>query len=189
MKKFIRLLLEVSLALVIAVILTSSVFAISNVDGPSMESTLYHNEKLFIDKLTYNFKEPQHGDLIIFLKGETIDGLSGRLTNTFEDMLAKVKGDVRRNRLVKRVVGLPGDVIDIRDNLVYRNDVLLEESYAKGLTYKREIQYPFEVPQGSVFVLGDNREVSNDSRAFGPVQVTSIEGLVRFRIWPFTNLD
>lgn len=92
-----------------------------------------------------------------------------------------------RTRLVKRVIGIPGDEIDIKDGYVYLNGSILEELYVKGETYSRDKEFPIKVEEDTVFVLGDNREVSKDSRNFGLVKINQIEGKAIFRISPFNR--
>jgi len=187
-REFVSLILQLMIAIVIALTINSGVFALSVVSGSSMANTLIDQEKLCVDKLSYEFSEPKHGDIIIFLKGETVDGFTGRVENTIDDIFMKLHGEVRRNRLVKRVIGLPGDEININGNKVYRNDELLVETYIEGNTYQNIISFPLTVPEGKVFVLGDNRENSNDSRAFGLVDFESIEGKIFLRVWPLTEM-
>lgn len=188
LREIIEFALQITIALAIAISLNSGAFALTLVVGPSMENTLHDSEKLFVDRLSYRFSEPEHEDIIIFLKGETIDGLKGNILNTLKDIKMRTNGKVRRNRLVKRVIGLPGDTINIEDNIVYRNNEIIEEDYVKGNTFHKQVEFPLVVPEGKVFVMGDNRENSNDSRSFGVVDLKSIEGKVVFRIWPFSEI-
>jgi len=100
--------------------------------------------------------------------------------------------------LVKRVIATEGQVIDLTpDGMVLVNDIVLEEPYlqAPSSTFplrpepslSAAIEYPFTVPDGHVFVLGDNRERSSDSRAFGPVPVSEVKGVAFFTYWPVSN--
>ena len=100
----------------------------------------------------------------------------------------KFSGKNRRNRFIKRIIGVPGDEIDIQDAKVYVNDILLDEVYIKGDTIQRIVEYPVIVPKGKLFVMGDNRENSNDSRSFGFVDYNSIEGKALVRFWPLDKL-
>lgn len=179
--------MQLMISFVVVILLNSGVFALSGVVGPSMESTLQDSERLIIDKVSYKFNLPERGDIVVFLNDETIDGFTDSIKNHLQDMSMKLKGEVRRNRLVKRVIGLPGDSINITNNQVYVNEVLIEEPYVKGVTYTKYITYPLTVPEGKVFVLGDNRENSNDSRSFGSIDVDSIEGRVMLRYWPLNQ--
>lgn len=188
-REIVKFALQLMIAMTIAISISSGVFGLSGVVGPSMENTLHDSEKLCIDRISYEFSEPKHDDIIIFLKGETIDGFIGSVENSIIDFVMRIQGEVRRNRLVKRVIGVPGDVINIEDNKVYRNNELVEEEYIKGITFPKVIEFPLVIPDGKVFVMGDNRENSNDSRAFGVVDYESIEGKVIFRFWPLTDMQ
>lgn len=173
-----------SLAFFIVLFLNSEVFSITQVSGSSMENTLEDGDKLFLDKISYNFSNPEVGDNIVFLEGEIPKGIGHRLINVIKDILRKFQGNPRRNRLVKRVVGIPGDKIEIKDGQVYRNEKLLDEDYIKGITMGKALEYPIVVPEGQLFVMGDNRENSRDSRMFGFVDYRSVEGKIRYKVWP-----
>lgn len=170
------------------VVLTSEVFAIIKVSGSSMNSTLEEGEKLYLNKLAYKLSPPKVGDVIVFLKGQTQDGALDRLSNVLGDIKMKIEKDYRRNRYIKRVIALPGDQVNIRDGAVYVNNILLEEAYTKGITLGKALEYPLIVPEEKLFVLGDNRENSNDSRIFGFVDYKSVEGKVEYKIWPMTKV-
>lgn len=191
-KTIIREVLEWSLYLtvsfVIVLLLNSEVYALTEVKQWSMENTLFEGERLYIDKISYHFSEPQLGDVVVFLQGEINEGFNDRIITALEDIKTKFQGEPRSNRFIKRVIGVPGDKIDIQDEKVYVNDKLLEETYVKGNTISSTIEYPVIVPEGQLFVMGDNRERSNDSRAFGFVDYKSIEGKAIFRLWPINKL-
>ncbi|HUM56098.1 MAG TPA: signal peptidase I, partial [Bacillota bacterium] len=119
-------------------------------------------------KQAYRFGEIEYEDIIIF-KSETD----------------------KEKLLIKRVIGLPGDVITISDGIVYRTGEILKEDYIMGgesATTPGEI-YNFEVPEGQVFVMGDNRQVSLDSRSdmLGTISKKSIKGKAVFRFYPFSD--
>jgi signal peptidase I len=89
---------------------------------------------------------------------------------------------------IKRVIGVPGDKIDIKDGHVYINGEKLDEKYAKGETHKQLLDFPKTVPPNTVFVLGDNRQNSRDSRIIGFIEYDRIKGKAVLRIWPFKDL-
>ena len=92
---------------------------------------------------------------------------------------------------IKRVIGLPGDHIEIKNKGVYRNGTRLEESYLDPGTVTDSVDGCFTdivVPDGYIYVLGDNREVSGDSRRFGCIPIDKIEGKAVFRFWPFNKI-
>ena len=174
-------------AFFIVLILNSEIFAITQVSGGSMENTFKDGERLFLDKITYKFSSPERGDNIVFLEGEINQGIGQRLMNVIKDMKNKFQGEPKSNRLVKRVIGTPGDKIDIKDGKVYLNDKPLEENYIKGITSGKSLDYPVFVPEEYLFVMGDNREHSRDSRMFGFVDYRSVEGKISYRIWPLVK--
>ncbi|MFD2673171.1 signal peptidase I [Marinicrinis sediminis] len=153
--------LSLGVAIIAALLIHNFAIAQTEVEMNSMENTLYEGERLIEDKITYRFSTPDRGDIVI------------------------INGPEYENRLVKRLIGLPGDVIDMREGYVYLNDEQLNESYAKGLTYANGLGMPYTIPEDHYFVLGDNREISLDSRQLGAIHEDSIEGRIIYRIWPF----
>lgn len=179
--------------IIIAIIITSffnaTVFSLSQVRQSSMETTLIENDAIVIGKLNYVFGAPKRGDIVAFVLDENISGWFNKIKILYEDTYYKLLKKEHRRRLVKRVIGLPGDIIDIKEGNVYVNGKLLEENYVTDKTYSRTgyIQFPVEVKKGEVFVLGDNRDVSRDSRNFGCIPNSNIEGKVIFKIFPLSK--
>jgi signal peptidase I len=142
-------------------------FAIQNfnVDGTSMEPNLHNKELVLVDKWTYLFRAPERGDVIVFI------------APPHPDM-----------DYVKRIVGVPGDVITIRNTTVIVDGVTLNESYVdpknQGNEFANRNITNIVVPPDHYFVLGDNREVSFDSRAWGYVPKANIIGRAAFIYWP-----
>ncbi|MFD0587115.1 signal peptidase I [Paenibacillus sp. GCM10027627] len=153
--------LSLGIAIVVALLFQNYVYAQTEVHNVSMQNTLVAGERLIEDKWSYRFHGPGQGDIVI------------------------INGPQHEGRLVKRVIALEGQVLDIKEGSVYVDGAKLEESYAKGQTNAGGIAMPFTVPPGHVFVMGDNRENSLDSRAFGAVAITDLEGKAVWRIWPF----
>ena len=150
-------------ALVTCILLFTFVASTCGVVGPSMENTLYEGERLIISNLFYT---PQRGDIVIFRK------------DSFRD-----------EAIVKRVIALEGQTVDIDfiSGSVYVDGELLEEDYIKELTYRSlDFEGEVKVPKGCVFVLGDNRNHSNDSRdeLIGCVDTRYIIGKAYWRITP-----
>ena len=178
-------------AFLLASLIQSEVFALTEVNMSSMETTLMPHDKLVMNKLAYRFDEPERGDILIFLKDEPADGFVRRLSIYFSDVTMKLRGEFRRNRLIKRVIGLPGDTIEIRENQVLVNDVVQTEPFARvdpdeGMVVNGELPKQ-TVPEGMIFVMGDNRGKSLDSRSFGFVDLRSVEGKAVFRVMPFAS--
>jgi len=106
--------------LVITTVLNTLVFTFSTVKQSSMETTLMENDVLVIEKLTMIFEAPKQGDIVVFVENEYVtDGYLMKIKVLYEDMLAKFTGKSKRMRLVKRVIGTPGDLVDIKDGYVY----------------------------------------------------------------------
>lgn len=162
----------VAFALVIAVALNLFVVQVTEVHQRSMETTLEQNDRVLVSKLAYRIGLPQRGDIIVF--DEPIDPAFG----------------ANGIPLVKRVVALTGETIDLRDGAVFVNGSRVEIAEASGPTVPNlpTVAYPYTVPDGHVFVLGDNRTLSSDSRTFGPVPLRNIVGKVILRFWPLTRL-
>ncbi|RIX51742.1 signal peptidase I [Paenibacillus nanensis] len=159
--------LSLGIAVVGALLFQNYVYAQTEVHNVSMQNTLVEGQRLIEDKWSYRFHGPKSGDIVI------------------------INGPEYDSRLVKRVIALPGQTIDMKDGEVYVDGVKLDEDYAKGETYPVVVPMPYTVPAGHVFVMGDNRENSLDSRTFGAVAQDSLEGKAVFRVWPidkFGNL-
>lgn len=196
-KNYLRSLLEwlvaILIALVLSLFIVSNVATLTQIKEMSMEPTLYENDRILIYKLGYFFEEPERGDVVILNQNIKEKGLISNIKYEIEDIrdsiVYRFTGNIKKNNLIKRVIGVYGDIIDIRDGKVYINGQLAVEDYAKGITNQgHSINYPVEVPKGSVFVLGDNRENSLDSRDLGFVKISSIKGKAVFRLYPFKNL-
>ena len=145
----------------------SFIFRNAVVSGPSMEPTLFHGERLIILKLPYLFGNPKVNDIIAFPYKENPS-----------------------QHFVKRVVGLPGDVIDIRERVLYINGEEFYDEYTSGLLISvGDTSFPITVPDNSYFVLGDNRDQSNDSRFMrvGCIRKDEMMGRVSVRYWPLSK--
>ena len=158
---FWRFLLDIVETIVLSAILFVAINAISariRVEGFSMEPTLHNGEFVIVNKLAYRLGNPNHGDVIIFHPPREPD-----------------------QEYIKRIIGLPGDRIRIVNGQVYVNDELIEEPYiAAAPRYQSE----WRVPDGSLFVLGDNRNNSSDSHQWGPVPMEKVIGKALFVYWP-----
>ena len=114
----------------------------------------------------------------------------GELAIKVQDFMDNFRKESQRTnkRFVKRVIGVPGDVIDIHDGQVYVNGVKESGDYVLGTTPPFSGEYPLTVPPGKLFVMGDNREISKDSRSFGCIDVHSVEGKAVMIIWPLSRI-
>ncbi len=178
-------------AFFIAIIFNCKVLAKVQVQQSSMENTLFSNQQLIVDKLSYNFVEPKRGDIIIFLENGEKGTLIEDAVRTVDSMVSLVFNkdiNIKNSLLVKRVIGIPGDEVDIKNGYVYINGEKLEETYVKGETFSGEFKLPIKVEQNKLFVLGDNRMASKDSRKFGLINYNQIEGKAVYRIYPLNKI-
>ncbi|MBN1581873.1 MAG: signal peptidase I [Anaerolineae bacterium] len=149
-------------AFVIALLITYFVGEKTVVLGHSMEPSLHQDEQLIVDKLSYRFHYPERGDIVI------VDVPDSNLP------------------LIKRVIGLPGETLEIKDNRVFINGQALSEPYLSDVAQHR--YGPIEIPPEHIFVMGDNRNASRDSRAIGPVRVDQIIARAWVRVWPVEDM-
>jgi len=158
----------VVVALVISIVLYLFIMTPHEVIGNSMHPTYQNGEYLMANKLLYRFQDPQRGDVIIFKYSDTQD-------------------------FIKRVIGLPGDKVMLKDGHIYINDQLLDESaYLSNSIYTNGGEFLHEgetitVPDNEYFVCGDNRPHSSDSRTFGPISKDDIKGKAWLVYFPFSQ--
>lgn len=187
------------IALAVVFVIKAFLFDIVRVDGPSMHPTLVHNDRLIVTKLGY---KPAAGDIIILDSTysdrqeyyEEYEENNDKELNFFSKIALyfKLPEDLKRRYYVKRIIGMPGDTVDIKDGQVLVNGEVLDEPYYDGVTSIMDyaISYPVTVEEGTVFVMGDNRPNSKDSRSsdLGLVPIDAIEGKSQIRIWPFSAI-
>jgi len=138
------------------------------IPSSSMEPTLQINDRLIIEKVSYRFQEPQRGDIVVFNPTQALQ------ERNFKDAF------------IKRVIGIPGDVIKVSAGKVYVNNQQLEEAYiAQPPDYNFG---PVTVPPNQYLVLGDNRNNSFDSHYWGFVPKEKLIGKALVRFWPFTRV-
>lgn len=154
--------------------LRTFVFQAYEIPSGSMEQTIQPGDMVFSEKITYYSSTPQQGDIITFADPEP----------SYDNRI-----------LIKRVIAVAGQTIDLRDGRVYIDGELQDEPYTNGeptyaLTpaYGTEIEYPYTVPDGCVWVMGDNRTNSQDSRYFGAVKTNTVTGKALFIYWPLNNV-
>jgi signal peptidase I len=176
----------VLLALALALLLKTFVVQAFFIPSPSMVPTLQQGDRILVNRLSYRFGDIHRGDVIVFTDPEADEdrGVVGGLAHWFVDGL----GVASTEDFVKRVIGLPGDVVEIVDGSVSVNRVRIREPY---LNANRDTSSfgPITVPPGMLFVLGDNRTESGDSRfpppgGVGYVPVDHVVGKVAVIVWP-----
>jgi signal peptidase I len=158
---------DLAFSVVLAVILIVFIYQPVKVEGTSMMPALTDQERIFINKFTYRFgaAEIERGDMVVFWFP-----------------LDKSKS------YIKRVIGLPGDVVTISDGTVMVNGIPLDEPYVPEEYRDHQSLPPHPVPPDSYFVLGDHRSSSNDSRVWGTVERSYIYGKAVFVYWPLEKM-
>ena len=165
-KRGARGLVEYTVILLVALVVVFGVlrpFVVKSfwIPSESMVPTLEVGDRIFVNRFVYRFTEPERGDIVVFDGLETDD------------------------ELVKRVVAVPGDRVRVRNGVLRVNGNFSEEPYAVPPSLPDGSNFgPTRLSEGEVFVMGDNRGNSRDSRFFGPVPLENIEGEAFFRFWP-----
>lgn len=149
------------------------------ISGPSMESTLYSNNRVLVNKMSYKLHSIHRGDVVVF------------------DRVTTNGSTVTHDDLIKRVIALGNDSIEVKSCEVFVNGVVVNEPYLD----KNDVQQPdlgdrcrvvdmpkMTVPRGEIFVMGDNRPESFDSRSFGPIPESLVVGRAFAVIWPFSRI-
>ena len=171
----------VVVAILVAALLRTFVVATYSIPSGSMEPTLQIGDRIVVNKLSYHLHGVDRGNVVVFS------------TPPAEDCAGPPVSD-----LVKRVIGLPGEIISLANGRVFINGHLLPETFLppdvrndtypgpSGNTYS--LHHAYRIPTGDVFVMGDNRPQSCDSRYWGPIRESTIVGKVDMRIWPLSRL-
>jgi len=137
------------------------------VQGASMEPNFQNGNYLIIDMISYKFNDPERGDAVVF----------------------RYPGN-RSLFYIKRIIGLPGDHVALRNGNVFVNDKIIEEKYfSLDINSSAFNRTNFFLTENQFFVMGDNRMMSFDSRNWGPLERNDIIGFVRLRLWPLSELE
>lgn len=158
--------ISIAAAVVMALVIRTFVVELYIVDGPSMRPTLQHEERLVVSKFIYKLRPPERGEVLIF----------------------RYPRDPSRD-FIKRVIAIGGDTLEIKDGRVYVNGQMQREDY---ILEKTRTEYPkVTIPEGTVFVMGDNRNNSDDSRYadVGFVPFDLIKGKALLIFWPLDKLQ
>jgi signal peptidase I len=171
----------VAAAVLLAIVLRTFVVGTYLIPSGSMEPTLMINDRIMVDKLSYHLHGIHRGDIVVFSTPPTENCGGAPVAN-----------------LVKPVIGLPGETISLSGGQVYIDGQVLAEPWLPGVNQRSTtrgpsqapyaLSHPYKVPAGRVFVMGDNRTVSCDSRYWGPILESSIVGKVDLRMWPVSRL-
>jgi signal peptidase I len=160
MRTVIEIVVIVAAAFAIAMLVQALLIKPFTIHQVSMRPTLEEGDRILINRVVYHFREPKNGDVIVFHSPVTVG----------ED-------------LVKRVIGVPGDTVAVRGGKLYVNGVAQNEPYLLEQNFAGE--YPeMKIPEGQLFVMGDNRNNSGDSRFFGPIDRKLVLGCAFVVYWP-----
>ena len=158
------------IALILAFLLRMWVAEPRFIPSESMLPTLEIGDRLVVEKLSYHFHPPQRGDIVVF----------------YPPSILQIQGYKEDQAFIKRVIGQAGDIISVEQGIVYLNHQPLKEKYT--------LEPPFynlptlKVPEGELFVMGDNRNNSNDSHVWGFLPQKNLIGHAVFRFWPLSNI-
>ncbi|CAN5709278.1 signal peptidase I [soil metagenome] len=156
-----RELIETVVLSLIIFLLIRQVFQNYRIESHSMEPNFYEGQFILVNKLSYKIGTPARGEVMVFHNPN----------NTSEDY-------------IKRVIGLPGDTVEIRDDKVYINNQVLDEPFLKNAYRPGTVFGPEVIPTNHIFVMGDNRGNSQDSRVIGPIDESLLVGKAWLRLWP-----
>jgi signal peptidase I len=155
-------------ALALALLIRTFAVQTFKIPSESMQSTLLVKDRVLVNKLSYRVHDINRGDVVVFTRPP-------KETNT------QIKD------LIKRVIGLPGETVEGRDGHILIDGRLLTEPYLDPGKATSDFG-PVKVPVGSIWVMGDNRDHSQDSRVFGPIEQRTVVGRAFLRIWPFGRI-
>ncbi|HEY9638400.1 MAG TPA: signal peptidase I [Coleofasciculaceae cyanobacterium] len=159
-----------AIALALALLIRTFVAEPRFIPSDSMLPTLEVGDRLVVEKLSYHFRPPTTGEIVVFDPPQQL----------------RIQGYTKDQAFIKRVIGTPGQTVQIQDGNVYLNGTLLAENYiAEPPAYNME---PVQVPDNQLFVMGDNRNNSNDSHVWGFLPQQNIIGHACFRFWPFSRI-
>lgn len=176
-------------ALVVAVVIKTFLFQAFFIPSGSMIPTLEISDRVLVNKLSYAFGgEAQRGDVVVFdspfLSDEIQESLVQKVTRNVAEALGLQTATAED--LIKRVVAVGGETVEIADNTVLVNGLAIHEPYLPPGTVMPDFG-PEVVPEGHVFVMGDNRSRSQDSRRFGAIEADHIIGRAFVRVWPVSR--
>lgn len=174
-------------ALVIAVLIKTFLVQPFWIPSESMLDTIHVDDRVMVNKLAYQLGEPERGDVVVFRDPGEPEVEESAPEAVIRSVLEAVGVRTRgRDDLIKRIVGLPGETITISENQVHVNGVAVSEPYLEDEVTMPDAG-PFEVGDDEVFVMGDNREFSFDSRRFGNIELDALVGRAFVIIWPPAN--
>jgi signal peptidase I len=176
-------------AFALALLIKTFVLQAFYIPSGSMLPTLEVGERILVEKISYRFGGPDRGDVVVFERSlnpavpspHEDDSVIEDVANAFKSLFGFPTGG--EQDYVKRVMAVGGDTIEGRDGVVYVNDEAVDEPYLPDGVVTNDFP-PQQVPRGQIFVMGDNRGSSDDSRNFGPVDDDEVVGRAFLSIWP-----
>jgi signal peptidase I len=183
-----RDLLEIIALIVIIYTLVNLSTARAIVEGPSMQPNFYTGQLVIVNRFAYYFSEPQRGDVVVLNNPTDACKNVARSRSVIEIpfLSPNTPTSSQCEDLIKRVIGLPGETIEIEDGRIFANDTLLEEPYIKDYC-NVGCDGKWTLGPDEYFVLGDNRRNSYDSHSFGPVKRQLVVGQAWIRYWPLQD--
>lgn len=160
----------IAIALCLALLIRTFIAEPRYIPSESMVPTLYEGDRLVVEKVSYNFQQPTTGDIVVFRPPAELQR----------------RGYPKDQAFIKRVIGTPGEIISVNNGKVYLNGKALPEDYIAEPP--NQPFPPVKVPENQFFVMGDNRNNSNDSRYWGFLPKENIIGRAVFRFWPLDRL-
>ena len=178
--------LLIGIALLVAIVIKTFLFQAFYIPSSSMENTLQVNDRVLVNKFVYDFGDIARYDIVVFddPRGGFEQPDESVIESAVRNLLESIGLATPRSEFIKRVIGLPGDVVEGREGGVWVNGTRLEEPYLKDPSRPIAPFGPVTVPIDSLFVMGDNRAASQDSRFFGPIPVDDVVGKAFVIIWP-----
>jgi signal peptidase I len=178
-------------ALIVALIIKTFLFQAFYIPSESMEPTLNIGDRVLVNKLSYRLHDVHHSDIVVFERPstdpQTVEGCDGHPVT-----ITPSKGTEDVKDLIKRVIAVGGETVENRQGVIFVNGKALDEPYAPDAkrtpffdTYSAQC---IKVPDGDVFVLGDNRQHSSASNNFGPIPESLIVGRAFVRVWPLGDI-
>jgi signal peptidase I len=194
----------IALALGIALLIKAFLVQAFYIPSASMEPTLQERDRVLVNKLTYRFGDPKRGDVVVFKDpfGDPCEERGGapvpescdrnvfaRAFNWFGEIFGLPTGETRD--FIKRIVGLPGETLEIKDGEVFINGERVEfpSTADEGPHEDNSNMAPIEIPQDQYFVMGDNRANSSDSRTFKAISRELVVGKAFVLVWPPTRFS
>lgn len=159
----------IAIALALALLIRAFVAEPRYIPSDSMLPTLEVGDRLVVEKISYHFRPPAVGEIVVFDPPQQL----------------QIQGYAKDQAFIKRVIGIPGQIIQVQDGKVYRNNIPIQEDYiAEPPNYQMQA---VQVPKNYLFVMGDNRNNSNDSHVWGFLPQQNVIGHACFRFWPLSR--